>query len=267
MKTTNRVKLAAFSSAVAVMAAVGTPATASAWMVNYSAKAECANNKAQVSWTFKNTEPNEAKWSMDIEVSDAQTGGKTTKTVKSGETVSGTFSSDKTKLANGNVVIKMLWTDGRNGIDTRTTAYSATNECFVKPYVEPKFEATVVCSVVDKKAVYKVNVKQTAGDDTLTFAPSNGETVTSGEPLVVTGTYSQSNENTISKKITVTTAKVADCAPITEAPKKEEPKPQTAAVTTQLPNTGAGSTAAIITASVFIAATTLSQVVLRRKQQ
>lgn len=264
MKTTNRVKYAAFSSAVAVIAAIGIPATASAWMVNYSAKAECANNKAQVSWTFKNTEPNQAQWSMDIEVSDAQTGGKTTKTVKPGETVSGTFSSDKTKLTNGNVVIKMLWTDGRNGIDTRTTAYQATDECYVKPYIEPTFEAKVVCTVVDKKAVYKVNVKQTAGDDTLSFVPSDGAVVTSGDAVTVTGTYAQ---NGASKKVTATTAKVADCTPAVETPKQEEPKPQTASVTTTLPNTGAGTAVGIITAATFLAATTLSQVVLRRKHQ
>lgn len=266
MKTSNRIKLAAVSSTMAVIAAVGIPATASAWMVNYSAKAECANNKAQVSWIFKNTEPNEAQWSMDIEVSDAQTGGKTTKTVKPGETVSGTFSSDKTKLTNGNVVIKMLWTDGRSGVDTRSTAYEATAECYVKPYVEPTFEAKVVCTVVDKKAVYTVNVKQTAGDDTLTFTPANNSVVTNGETVTVTGAYSQ---NGTSKTVTAKTAKVADCTPATETPKKEEPKQQAAVTTTStnLPNTGAGSMISVLVAGTFIAATTLSQVVLRRKNQ
>lgn len=263
MKSINSVKFAVFTSVVASVATLGIPATASAWMVNYSAKAECANNKAQVTWTFKNTEPNEAKWSMDVEISDAQTGSKTVKTVKSGETVTGSFSSDKTKLTNGNVVFKMLWTDGRSGVDTRTSGYSATSECFVKPYVEPKFEANVVCSVVDKKAVYKVNVKQTAGDDTLTFAPANGETIANGEPVAVTGTYTQDGT---SKKITINTAKVADCTPATETPKKEEPKPQVATATTELPKTGTGSTAGIV-GITFVMATALSQVVLRRKHQ
>ena len=264
MKTSNRVKFAAFSSAIAAVAVVGLPATASAWMVNYSAKAECADNKAQVSWTFKNTEPNEAQWSMDIEVSDAQTGGKTTKTVKPGETASGTFTSDKTKLANGNVVIKMLWTDGRNGIDTRSTAYEATSECYVKPYVEPKFEANVVCTVVDKKAVYTVHVKQTAGDDTLTFTPANNATVTSGDAVTVTGKYSKNGQE---KTVSIKTAKVADCTPAVETPKKEDPKPETKPAATSLPNTGAGSMIGYIVAGTFAAATTLSQIVLRRKHQ
>ncbi len=198
---------------------------------------------------------------MDVEFSDAQTGGKTIKTVNPGETVNGTFTTSKTKLNSGSVTVKMLWTDGRSGVDTRTTGYQATPECYVKSFVTPTFKASVLCTVKDKKAVYTLNVSQTDGDAPLTFSPANGAIVSNGNDIEVTGTYSKDGST---KTITAKTEKVADCTPA-EPKTPEQPKTlgQGAAVT-QLPKTGTGSTGAVIAGITFAGAFIVSQIKMRR---
>lgn len=236
------------------------PLSASAWQVNYSAKSVCKDNSAVVNWTFTNTEPKGAQWSMNVEFSDVQTGGKAVKTVNPGETVNGSFTSAKTKLSNGSVTIKMLWTDGRSGVDTRTTAYQATPECYVKPFVVPTFKASVVCTVKDNKAVYTLNVSQTTGDAKLTFTPANGTTLPNGNVVEVTGSYMQDGA---SKTVTVKTEKVSDCTP--ELPKApEQPKAAVQAAVTQLPNTGSGNIAGLIAGLTFVGAFVAAQIKMRR---
>ncbi len=199
-------------SAVAIVAAL--PATANAWKVNHGAESMCKDNTGAVSWVFKNTEPNHTKWSMDVEITDAQTGGKIIKTVKSGDSVSGTFTSSKTKLSSGKVYFKMFWTDGRSGIDTRSSSYKATAEC--KPFVEPAFDANVICTVVDEKGIFTLNVRQTKGDGDMTFAPSNGTKMPNGDPVTVVGVYQKDG---VTLKKTVKTQSASDCTPEVEEEK------------------------------------------------
>ena len=243
-------KLAVASAVVSAFAVAAMPATASAWKVNYNADSVCKDEKAVISWSFKNQEPNQAKWSIDLNVTDSQTGKSQSKTVKPGETVSGSIATDKTKLNTGQLSFKMTWTDGRNGIDTRTSSYKATDECYIPKVVEPDFEASVACKVVDGKAVYKLNVKQTAGDKTLTFTPKNDTTLNDGKAVQVVGMDNQG------KKIIKTTKAVADCTP--------EKKPEVKATTTELPNTGAGSVAGLMGATLA-GGTAIAQLRLRKK--
>lgn len=206
---THKIKLTASLSVISAAAAIAAlPATANAWKVDHSASSICKDNKGAVSWSFKNTEPNKAKYWIDVEITDAQTGGKTIKTVKPGDSVSGMFTSSKTKLSSGKVYFKMLWTDGRSGVDTRSSSYKATDEC--KPFVEPAFNANVVCAVEDDKGVFTLNVRQTKGDATLSFEPKDGTKLPNGNPVTVTGAYSVDGTN---KQKKVTTSAVADCTP------------------------------------------------------
>lgn len=269
------------TAVVAVVAAVMLPAvSANAWSVNHSASAVCKDNQAVVNWRFKNTEPNQAKWYIDLEVTDAQTGGKTVKTVAPGESVNGSFTSVKTKLSNGKVYFKMLWTDGRGGIDTRSSSYSSTEECFVEEKQQPAFDANVVCTVVDEKALFSLKVTQTAGDVDGIFTPANGETLPNGNPVMVLGVFNYGNSV---EKLTRTTAAVADCTPeepklikvcrdgkiitISEDEKKSTDTnvcPEVLSKVKELPKTGAVSILSIMGAT-FAGGTLFSQLRLRRK--
>ncbi len=252
-----------------------TNAPAYAWAVNHSADAICKDNRAVVNWTFKNTEPNLAKYAITLEVTDAQTNGKTVESVAPGQSASGTFSSVKTKLSNGDVSFKMTWTDGRSGIDTRTSSYVATPECYVAPE-QPAFDANVICTVIDNKATYRLRITQTAGSVDGIFTPANGDTISSGNAVTVLGIFNQNNSV---EKIVVTTENVADCTPkideievcrggkIVSIAKKdkratdtevcpivkvEKEKPTVLASATELPKTGAGSVVALVGATFTI---------------
>jgi hypothetical protein len=260
------------------------PQSVSAWSVNNHASSECKDEEAIINWVFKNKEPNQAKWSIDLEVSNTLTDTVIKKTVTPGQQVTGTFYTGQSKInESGKVSFKMLWTDGRNGVDTRQSNFHATEEC-VTPE-EPAFNANVVCAVVDKKAIYTLRVVQTAGDVDGVFSPANGTQLPNVDAVEVLGIF-ESGDNV--KKIVVTTEAATDCTPeeekeikvcrdgkiitINENDKrdsdttvcKEEPK--VLSEVTELPKTGAGSLIAVVGA-VFAGGTTLSQIRLRRKNQ
>jgi len=280
--------IATATVSASAIALVATSAPASAWYVDYSANAVCKDETAVINWSFKNTEPNQARLSMDVEIKDQQTGQKVTKTVAPGKSVSGTFTTNETKLDAGKVSFKMLWTDGRNGVDTRYSSYAMTDECYTPE--QPAFNANVVCTVIDGSAVFTLNVNQTAGDVDGIFTPANGDTVSNGEPVEVLGVFNTSNT---SEKITVKTASVEDCTPEVEeievcrdgetitinkderldtdttvcpVEEVEEPKeePKVLATVTELPKTGASAVVGIL-GSVFAGGSTLAHIVQRRK--
>ncbi len=233
--------------------------TVSAWSVDHSAKSLCKDEEAVTTWSFTNTEPSDPKWSIDLTVTDVVSQNSITKTVVSGQTVSGGFTTKKSKIDAGEIEFKMLWTDGRQGVDIRKSAYEATDEC-KKPVEEPKdqpaFDAQIICRVVNNKAQFVLETKQTAGKKILITKPANGTVLSSGKAVTVTARYTDDAETVL---VTKKTAEAKDCTPQTLSTntEKETPKPAV------LPSTGAGSIATIIGA-IFVAGTMMAHVVQRK---
>lgn len=118
--------ITAFTAALVIGAAIMAPAPAYAWATGQSADSGCVGAQSIVSWTFSNTEPNLAKWSMDIVVKDSITGKvQGPFTVKAGESKTGAFATDGPVLS-GTISYELTWTDGRSGVDSRASAYDAT---------------------------------------------------------------------------------------------------------------------------------------------
>lgn len=113
--------------ASAVFAGINTHNSATAWKVGHSASAIC-NDDASISfnWSFENQEPNKESLSMDLIVSDSNSNATSeTYTVKPGETVTGILETDLKSVENGTISFTLTWSDGRTGIDTRTSHYTA----------------------------------------------------------------------------------------------------------------------------------------------
>ena len=208
MSLSNVAKSALAGVFLAIAALPLVPSTVSAWEVNHSAHSKCVNEKAVINWSFKNEEPNQAKWSMDVLVTDSQSGASTTHTVAAGQTVTGTLDPNQTKIGSGYVSFKMTWTDGRSGVDTRKSNYNATEDC--DPFEEPEFSAHTVCKVADGVGVFTLRVQQTGGDGPVTFDPSDGTVLPNGDPVTVTATY---NDGTSTKTKSVRTTQTDDCTP------------------------------------------------------
>jgi len=285
MNKSTILKSALIASVVSLssFALLASPTPAGAWKIADHAGSACVEEKAVIDWYFKNTEPKGDKWSMEVTVSDEQTGETVTKTVAPGKHIKGTFSNNSTKLDGGTVVFDLTWTNGRNGVDQFTNTYPATPECYTPE--QPAFNANVVCGLVDEKAVFTLRVNQTAGDVEGVFTPANGDTVVNGDELEVLGMFN--TENT-SEKIVVKTASVADCTP--EVVEKEVcrdgeiitinendklstdtdvcpvvEEPEVLATVTELPKTGPGVAVAGLIGSVFAAGTAASHALQRRR--
>lgn len=115
---------------------------AAAWKTNQSASAYCSEgNRAAISWTFTNTEPNHQGLSMDVVATDLGSGKSSAKvTAAPGQTVTGTIEPGDKNVDEGKVKFDLTWTDGRHGVDTRKASYDATN-CVD----EPKEKEIQVC--------------------------------------------------------------------------------------------------------------------------
>ncbi len=249
---------------------------ASAWSVQHSAASECRDEEAVITWSFKNTEPNQAKWSIDLEVTNSENDLKITETVAPGETATGFFGTNETKIDAGKVTFTMLWTDGRRGVDVRTSSYAMTEECYVERE-EPAFNAAIICEIVDAKAVFTLNIEQTAGETPGVFTPANGTVLENGNAVEVLGVFDNGEV-----KITQTAQAAEDCTPEEETEKvcrdgkiveieKSDRKetdtdtcPQVSSVVKELPKTGPASMIAAI-AAVFATSVAGAQLHMRRK--
>ncbi len=134
------------------------------------------------------------------------------------------------------------------------------------PCVTPTFDSSIVCSVVDNRAVYKLKINQTAGAKNITFSPKDGTILENGNAVNVTGTY---NDGESDKTVKSTAPAVTNCVPervnvcrdgkvvnIVKSERKDTDKdapcPEVKATSTVLPKTGAGSVAGIIGATFGI---------------
>ena len=90
--------------------------TASAWMVKHQESAYCnEENRISFDWSFTSQEPNDDKFTIDLTVTEIHSGQKTEKTVKPGETVSGSFDTDYTRVGSWRMRYEMEWTNGMAG--------------------------------------------------------------------------------------------------------------------------------------------------------
>lgn len=123
---------------------------ATAWSTNQGSSSYCSDsNSAVIDWSFTNTEKNEPSLSMDVVVKDNQTGVTSDKvTVPGGQTAKGTIDTGESNLGAGTLTYTLTWTDGRSGIDTRTSSYDAT-ECTVPE--KPIYECTALSVVRDSE--------------------------------------------------------------------------------------------------------------------
>lgn len=122
--------VALFLLTVGISFAINSGNAAQAWKVNHSANSICKEDTARINWSFTNQEPNDPKWDIDLVVTDLQSGkASAEQTVVPGQTVNGVIDTGESKINAGQVSFKMTWTDGRSGIDTRHSSYTATTEC------------------------------------------------------------------------------------------------------------------------------------------
>jgi hypothetical protein len=102
------------------------------WATDESASTSCPDDGSgvEIKATFSNTEPRKSSTDMDVVVKDQQT-GKTADmgTVRGGETKTVTIQTGKSTLKAGSVTFSLTWTDGRNGVDSRTASYKAVSNC------------------------------------------------------------------------------------------------------------------------------------------
>lgn len=102
------------------------------WETNQSASTSCptSGGGAVINVTFSNTEPNRASLSMDVVVTDQQSGKSTNLgSVAGGQTKTGQIQTGRTTLNAGSVRFNLTWTDGRSGVDSRTASYKAVSNC------------------------------------------------------------------------------------------------------------------------------------------
>ncbi len=122
--------------------------TAYAWATQQSTASICESNIAKIAVSFKNTEyvSEEIKtnyWSMNVIATDQNTNKSIDLgTVKPGETKTGIISTQSQSTSAGNIKFDLTWTDGRKGIDSRTSAYSAKECVVVTPTPTPTPTAT-----------------------------------------------------------------------------------------------------------------------------
>lgn len=124
----NVMKVALSVVVLGVALLVAMPQSAQAWKTEQSGNAECSGqNTVVLKWSFKNTEPNQPKWAMDVVARDTVSGKTSAKvTANPGETVTGTIDTGMDSVGKGQIVLELTWTDGRQGVDTRKVNYDAT---------------------------------------------------------------------------------------------------------------------------------------------
>lgn len=119
--------LMSLAATLVLGAAILAPAPAYAWATGQSAGSKCDGAKSVISWTFKNTEQDKAKWSMDVVVKDSGTNqSQGPFTVKGGQSTNGTFVVNG-PVKDGTITYELTWTDGRSGVDKRTSKYDSTS--------------------------------------------------------------------------------------------------------------------------------------------
>jgi LPXTG-motif cell wall-anchored protein len=97
-----------------------------AWAFSASAESYCDSNGVKIKVTFRNTEPQGAQWAMNVTAKDNQSGKEVNLgTVNPGQTVEGYIDPEAASINAGTVTVRMVWTDGRNGVDNRNINYSA----------------------------------------------------------------------------------------------------------------------------------------------
>lgn len=190
-----------------------------AWQTDQSASSICkqTDGQATIEVRFSNTEPNQAKYKMNVVAKDLQTGKEVNMgTVDPGQTVTKVIETGRATISNGQVRFELTWTDGRSGVDSRTASYSALTCVQLTPTPTP----TV----------------QVSNTPTPTTQVSNTPTPTVKVSKTPTPTQSVSNTPTPTKTITNTptpTDQPRSCR-IVITPKRITP---TATPTTQISNT------------------------------
>lgn len=131
--------------------------TVSAWKVGNQESAYCnESNTISFDWSFTNQEPNDDKYTIDLAVTEVHSGQKTEKTVKPGETVTGSFDTDFTRVGSWRIRYEMAWTNGMTGVDQRGSIHPGL-ECEQPP------KTTEVCR--DGKVI-TINVNDRKDTDT-----------------------------------------------------------------------------------------------------
>ena len=201
--------------------------SASAWKVGHGASAFC-NDDAKISfnWSFQNKEPNQAKWDIDLTVTDSNTGkSEGPVTVKATKSTTGMIDTDLTMVDDGKVTFKMTWTDGRNGVDTRVASYDALECDQPDRTIEVcRNGKSVTIPVSEKTKLDVVGECPTPEEPEQPPVPENPETPTP-EPKQV-----QICRNGVEMTVSEDEVKDGDL---------EGSCPQTLGTTTELPRTGA----------------------------
>lgn len=105
------------------------------WLTDQSASASCPEEGSgvEIKVKFSNTEPDENSLAMDVIAKDQQTGKEVDMgTIRGGETKTAFIDTSEKTLQDGTVKFLLTWSDGHDGIDSRTAGYNAVQEC-VKP--------------------------------------------------------------------------------------------------------------------------------------
>ena len=100
----------------AALVGVSIGSSASAWAVGHQEKVYCdSENTIAFDWSFTNQEPNDPKYTIDLLVTEIHSGQTAERTVAPGETVSGSFDTDFTRVGSWRIRYESTWTNGMAG--------------------------------------------------------------------------------------------------------------------------------------------------------
>ena len=133
-----------------------------------SATSQCYNDTASVKFYFKNADPNEPKYRMNVEARDSNT-GKTVNlgTINPGETKNGVLNTGLSSINSGNVIFTITWANGAPGVNTATAGYNSISCKVEQPKTEePKKETPAEdTSKIEKPEVIVVVKQENKKDD------------------------------------------------------------------------------------------------------
>lgn len=98
-----------------------------AWSTSQSACSVCTDQgRAVIEVNFTNTEPNQVKYAMKVIAKDNGSGKSTDLgVVQPGQSVKGYIDLGSATVSAGTITYTLYWADGRSGVDTRRSSYTA----------------------------------------------------------------------------------------------------------------------------------------------
>ena len=138
----------------AALVGININSAASAWKIDHTEKVYCdSEHTIAFDWSFKNTEPNDPKFNMDLLVTEVHTGQTAQKSVAPGETVSGSFDTDFTRVGSWRIRYEMTWTNGMAGTQQAGDIHGAF-ECEQPPkYIDVCRDGKVISiNVQDRRS-------------------------------------------------------------------------------------------------------------------